>query len=369
VVADSPREGYSMAIGQPEEDDEMEPEKLLKLQLEINGVPLSAIIDTGSQMNLIRTNLARRVLRLLIDLTKPITMKDVNGGTGILTGFLRKVRLTCGTVDTYCNLHVGNNLAFDLLLGRKWQKENYVSIVERQDGTYLEFRDRRTDNTKQEVLVSPVDEEELGLTEQQAYSLTVQSSVKSEFQKAKSTIEINDTPLDAERRALHNLLGITILTAQQMDIQLHPPPPISTYSAMNKMGARMFFKILDQHCDKWNLFNYRKWKGTIPVEEASNIDLISFLVGHEMDALGDQVKEETFIDEALDLPQFLDIALEDACFESPKFQPLPPPEIPSKYYDNARIFHHYFSAYRNRLHNQQPISKIPNHKIVEFIKV
>jgi hypothetical protein len=214
VVADSPREGYSMAIGQPEEDDEMEPEKLLKLQLEINGVPLSAIIDTGSQMNLIRTNLARRVLRLLIDLTKPITMKDVNGGTGILTGFLRKVRLTCGTVDTYCNLHVGNNLAFDLLLGRKWQKENYVSIVERQDGTYLEFRDRRTDNTKQEVLVSPVDEEELGLTEQQAYSLTVQPSVKSEFQKAKSTIEINDTPLDAERRALHNLLGITILAAQ-----------------------------------------------------------------------------------------------------------------------------------------------------------
>ena len=90
-----------------------------------------------------------------IDLTRPITMNDANGGEGVLRGFLGEVKLRCGTVITACDLHVGEQVPFDLLLGRPWQCGNYVSIIERRSGTYLEFRDVETDLCQFEVRVSP----------------------------------------------------------------------------------------------------------------------------------------------------------------------------------------------------------------------
>jgi len=59
-------------------------------------------------------------------------MKDANGGTGVLKGYLEEVELTCGAVSTKCDLHVGEGLPFDLLLGRKWQRRNLVTIAEKK---------------------------------------------------------------------------------------------------------------------------------------------------------------------------------------------------------------------------------------------
>jgi len=77
--------------------------------------------------------------RIPIDLTQSITMNDANGGRGILKGYMGSIDMTCGPVSTNCEVWVGESVPFDLLLGRPWQTENYVSIVEKPMGTYLEF--------------------------------------------------------------------------------------------------------------------------------------------------------------------------------------------------------------------------------------
>ena len=55
---------------------------------------------------------------------------------------------------TYANVFVGDRAPFDLLLGRPWQRGNFISIDERHDGTYLLFKDKQM-TVKYELLVSP----------------------------------------------------------------------------------------------------------------------------------------------------------------------------------------------------------------------
>ena len=124
---------------------------LIKLKVMHDGIPITAIIDTGSQLNVVREEVAQKVIGMPIDLTRPITMNDANGGEGVLRGFLEDVKLRCGTIITACDLHVGEQVPFDLLLGRPWQCGNYVSIIEKRNGTYLEFRDVDTDKCQFEV--------------------------------------------------------------------------------------------------------------------------------------------------------------------------------------------------------------------------
>src|SRR6266699_2024197 len=92
---------------------------LLTLQVRHDGIPLLTIIDTGSELNLIQKEVAKKAIRLPIDLTQPVTMKDANGGSSMLKGYLPEVNLTCGSVSTICDLHVGDDLPFDLILGTK----------------------------------------------------------------------------------------------------------------------------------------------------------------------------------------------------------------------------------------------------------
>jgi len=67
-------------------------------------------------------------------------MTDANGGKAYLDGLIKDVPLTCGAVTTSTDLYVGENFPFDLLLGRPWQRGNFVSIDERKEGTYLVFK-------------------------------------------------------------------------------------------------------------------------------------------------------------------------------------------------------------------------------------
>ena len=72
----------------------------------------------------------------------------------MLSGFIPDVPLNCGDVVTYANLYVGNKAPFDLLLGRPWQRGNFVSIDERIDGTYLQLKNKFL-QVNYEVLVTP----------------------------------------------------------------------------------------------------------------------------------------------------------------------------------------------------------------------
>ena len=127
---------------------------LIRLNVECDNVPISAIVDTGSQLNIISKQLWRTLGRPM-DVGASVAMNDANGGEGVLRGLVQEVPLTCGAIKTYANLYVGEHVPFDLLLGRPWQRGNYISIDERADGTYLLFKDQSLQHTRYEILVSP----------------------------------------------------------------------------------------------------------------------------------------------------------------------------------------------------------------------
>lgn len=128
---------------------------LIQITVECEGTPMDAIIDTGSQVNIVREDIAQQFIRKPIDLSKRITMNDANGGLGHLKGLISNVSFACGGVHTRTGLYVGENVPFQLLLGRPWQRKNFVSIDERSDGTYLLFKDPQGLKTRFELLVTP----------------------------------------------------------------------------------------------------------------------------------------------------------------------------------------------------------------------
>ena len=89
-----------------------------------------------------------------MDIAKTLAMNDANGGEGILRGLIQHVPLACGQVLTEANLYVGEHVPFQLLLGRPWQRGNFVSIDERREGTYLLFKDPQNLEVRYEIMVS-----------------------------------------------------------------------------------------------------------------------------------------------------------------------------------------------------------------------
>lgn len=131
-------------------------EMLIRLRMECDRKPITAIIDMGSQLNIARSDIWKTVLRRPIDTKSTVSMNDANGGESRLNGLVPNVPLNCGGVTTHANIYVGDNVPFELLLGRPWQRGNFVSIDEREDGTYLLFKDKDLD-VRHEVLVTPED--------------------------------------------------------------------------------------------------------------------------------------------------------------------------------------------------------------------
>ncbi|KAJ6447503.1 hypothetical protein C8R47DRAFT_1231402 [Mycena vitilis] len=82
-------------------------------------------------------------------------MNDANGGRGQLQGWIRGVEFNCGGALTETDLWVSQKAPFELLLGRPWQRGNLVSIDERDEGTYLVFKDRATRRPRYELLAVP----------------------------------------------------------------------------------------------------------------------------------------------------------------------------------------------------------------------
>jgi hypothetical protein len=128
---------------------------LIKLSMECDGIPIEAIIDTGSQLNIVSEAVCNAKIRRPIDRKTSVSMNDANGGERNLNGIVENVPLNCGGVMTQANLYVGGHVPFDLLLGRPWQRGNFVSIDERRDDTYLLFKDPKDLEARYEVLVTP----------------------------------------------------------------------------------------------------------------------------------------------------------------------------------------------------------------------
>jgi len=128
---------------------------LIKIQIDCDGMPIEAIIDTGSQLNIVSEAICKSKIRRPIDHSSTVNMNDANGGERTLQGLVQNVPLECGGVHTEANLYVGEHVPFQMLLGRPWQRGNFVSIDERKDGTYLLFKDPTTLENRHEIMVTP----------------------------------------------------------------------------------------------------------------------------------------------------------------------------------------------------------------------
>ena len=129
-------------------------ERLIKLEMECRGKPVTAIIDTGSQLNIAHSRIWKNTLKRPIGKDGAVNMNDANGGTSRLRGIVKNLTLNCGDVETKASVHIGDKVPFDLLLGRPWQRGNLVTIDEREEGTYLMFKDKNFEVTH-ELLVTP----------------------------------------------------------------------------------------------------------------------------------------------------------------------------------------------------------------------
>ncbi|KAJ7208454.1 hypothetical protein C8J57DRAFT_1540661 [Mycena rebaudengoi] len=130
---------------------------LIKIEMETCGRKVFAIIDTGSQLDVVRADVAALVIHRLVDMTCVTSMNDANGGKGQLRGKINEVEFSCGGVITKTDLWVSQQAPFELLLGRPWQRSNLVTIDEREEGTYLVFKDPETCRPRYELLAIPHD--------------------------------------------------------------------------------------------------------------------------------------------------------------------------------------------------------------------
>ncbi|KAI0371197.1 hypothetical protein BV20DRAFT_909024, partial [Pilatotrama ljubarskyi] len=130
------------------------PNQLIRLTMECNQRPVSFIVDTGSQLNIISEKVCKSIVRRPINTAKAITMNDANGGTGKLLGLVEDVPLKLGHVRTPIDAYVAENPPFPGLLGRPWQVAHKIGIEERDDGTYLTFPNKEG-YPRSEILVTP----------------------------------------------------------------------------------------------------------------------------------------------------------------------------------------------------------------------
>ncbi|KAI0349796.1 hypothetical protein OH77DRAFT_1414305, partial [Trametes cingulata] len=112
---------------------------LIRVEVECNQKPVSFIVDTGSQLNLISEKVCKNIVRRPINTISAPMMSDANGGSGQLLGLVEDIPLKFGHIRTPITAYVAENPPFDGLLGRPWQLAHKIGIEERDDGTYLTF--------------------------------------------------------------------------------------------------------------------------------------------------------------------------------------------------------------------------------------
>ncbi|KAI0310750.1 hypothetical protein OF83DRAFT_1070057 [Amylostereum chailletii] len=129
-------------------------DRLLQFQVNINGALMTAIMDSGSQLNIIRRELADKFVCLPMDRQSVVRMTDANGGEEKLVSLIQDVRIHFGALETHAHLWAADHVPFDLLLGQPWQRDNLVCIDERKAGTYLVFKDKQNpDRIRYDVML------------------------------------------------------------------------------------------------------------------------------------------------------------------------------------------------------------------------
>ena len=110
---------------------------LLQVPVRVGRYIYNAIIDSGSEVNLIKRQVWEKDLKVPMDVSASMTLHDANGGTSTLKGIIPNLELKIGGLITTSNYWVTTTCPLDILLGQSWQRQNSVSIDKRTEGTYL----------------------------------------------------------------------------------------------------------------------------------------------------------------------------------------------------------------------------------------
>ena len=128
---------------------------LIQVLVTCNGKSLMAIIDSGATQNICSAKCWKERINLPMDNKETVRMRDVHGNTSQMLGIVRNVPLTFGSVTTWANLFVSDQVHFDLLLGRPWFRDNLVNLNERKEGTYVSFHDPGDPTRTLEFMATP----------------------------------------------------------------------------------------------------------------------------------------------------------------------------------------------------------------------
>ena len=136
------------ALGDPRDD-------LLKVPATVGRAKITAVFDSGSQVNVLSDRWLRRCgLPVSTEGVERYRISGVNGGLARCIGRIPNARiyLTDSELETVGDLIVVEECGFDLLLGRPWATVNGAGLREAMEGTYLSFN---SEGCSYEVNVSP----------------------------------------------------------------------------------------------------------------------------------------------------------------------------------------------------------------------
>jgi len=95
-------------------------ENLIWITFYYYGHSITAVVDTGSEINIINSTIATKQISLPMNTHNITIMANINRGEGYLKSFITAVLLTCRAVKTVCDMFVGDTVFFDLLLECPW---------------------------------------------------------------------------------------------------------------------------------------------------------------------------------------------------------------------------------------------------------
>ncbi|OSC96325.1 hypothetical protein PYCCODRAFT_1472714 [Trametes coccinea BRFM310] len=167
---------------------------LIQLEMECDFKPVTFIVDTGSQLNIISQQICQDVVRRPINQGEIAFMHDASGGRTALLGIVEDIPLKIGHIKTPITAYIQEKAPFDGLLGRLWQQAHKISIEEREDGTYLMFPPTER-YPKSEMLVAwPSDYDSDG----KAYSVIVKEWTMEEALRIRLAAATRITPEEDE---------------------------------------------------------------------------------------------------------------------------------------------------------------------------
>ena len=111
-------------------------QNLLQLLISIHGKTFEAVVDTGSEINVMKYSIWHDWAKVPMNVTASMHLTDVNGGISQLHGLVPEMTFQIGIVDCKTSFWISDNCPPEILLGHPWQIEkNKVTITKKNDGT------------------------------------------------------------------------------------------------------------------------------------------------------------------------------------------------------------------------------------------